>query len=189
MDELDRVDPEVGALLARERRRQGSVIQLIPSQTLAAPAILGVQGSILSNLTVEGYPGRRYFTGCGAADRVEDLAIERAKALFGAEHANVQPHSGVNANLAVYLAALSPGDTVLALSLRHGGHLSHGYGPSLPGRVYRFVSYGVDSVSLLELVVGIEEEFGVSVEDDDFDVQHFDTVAALASFVREKGAQ
>jgi glycine hydroxymethyltransferase len=141
---LRQVDPEIAALLAQEWRRQNDTIQLIPSQSLVPEAILAAQGSILTNLTVEGYPGRRYFPGCDLADDVERLAIDRAKALFGAEHANVQPHSGVNANLAVYLAALQPGDTVLGMSLSHGGHLSHGYELSSSGRFYRFVPYFVD---------------------------------------------
>ena len=141
---LARVDPEIAALLERERVRQNETIQLIPSQSLVDEAILEAQGSMFTNLTIEGYPGRRYFPGCDLADEVERLAIERARALFGAEHANVQPHSGVNANLAVYLAALEPGDTVLGMSLSHGGHLSHGYELSLSGRFYRFVPYFVD---------------------------------------------
>jgi len=143
LDRLAQIDPEVAALLAQERSRQNQTLQLIPSQSLVDEAILATQGSILTNLTVEGYPGQRYFPGCEVADAVERLAIERARALFGAEHANVQPHSGVNANLAVYLAALAPGDTVLGLSLRHGGHLSHGYDLSLSGRTYRFLPYPV----------------------------------------------
>jgi glycine hydroxymethyltransferase len=105
---------------------------------------LRTQGAIFTNLAIEGYPGRRYFPGCDLADDVERLAIERAKTLFGAEHANVQPHSGVNANIAVYLAALEPGDTVLGMSLSHGGHLSHGYNLSLSGQFYRFVPYSVN---------------------------------------------
>ncbi|MEJ2735665.1 MAG: serine hydroxymethyltransferase [Anaerolineae bacterium] len=143
MSRLAQVDPEIGALLARERDRQNSTLQLIPSQSLVDEAILATQGSILTNLTVEGYPGQRYFPGCQVADDVERLAAERARRLFGAEHANVQPHSGVNANIAVYLAVLAPGDTVLGMSLRHGGHLSHGYDLSLSGRFYRFVPYHV----------------------------------------------
>ncbi len=141
---LSRADPEIAALLERERVRQNTTIRLIPSQSLVGEAILETQGSILTNLTVEGYPGRRYFPGCDLVDRIEELAVERAKSLFGAEHANVQPHSGVNANIAVYLAALEPGDTVLGLTLGHGGHLSHGYKLSLSGRFYRFVPYHVD---------------------------------------------
>jgi glycine hydroxymethyltransferase len=144
---LAEVDAEIAGLLDQERARQNTTIQLIPSQSLVDGAILEAQGSIWTNLAVEGYPGRRYFPGCEVADAVERLAIERATALFGAEHANLQPHSGVNANLAVYLAALEPGDTVLAMSLGHGGHLSHGYELSLAGRFYRFLTYGVDRSS------------------------------------------
>jgi glycine hydroxymethyltransferase len=137
-------DPEIAALLEREHARQNLTIQLIPSQSMVGEAILATQGSIWTNLTVEGYPGRRYFPGCDLADEVERLAIDRAKSLFGAEHANVQPHSGVNANIAVYLATLEAGDTVLGMELSHGGHLSHGYELSLSGRFYRFVPYTVD---------------------------------------------
>ena len=147
MPSLTEIDPEIAAILERERVRQNSTIQLIPSQSTVNEAILAAQGSLLTNLTVEGYPGRRYFPGCEQADAVERLAIERAKALFGAEHANAQPHSGVNANMAVYLAALEPGDTVLGMALSHGGHLSHGYRPSLSGRFYRFTPFHVDRVT------------------------------------------
>jgi glycine hydroxymethyltransferase len=144
---LTDIDPEIAAILERERIRQNTAIQLIPSQSTVPEAILDAQGSLLTNLTVEGYPGRRYFPGCEQADAVERLAIERAKALFGAEHANVQPHSGVNANTAVYLAALEPGDVVLGMALSHGGHLSHGYRLSLSGRFYRFTPFHVDRVT------------------------------------------
>ena len=141
------IDPEIAALLERERIRQNTTIQLIPSQSTVTEAILAAQGSLLTNLAVEGYPGRRYFPGNEQADAVERLAIERAKTLFGAEHANVQPHSGVNANTAVYLAALEPGDAVLGMALSHGGHLSHGYRLSLSGRFYRFTPFHVDRVT------------------------------------------
>jgi glycine hydroxymethyltransferase len=142
--QLVELDPEIAALVEREVRRQNATVQLIASQSIVDETILQVQGSIFTNLTLEGYPGRRYFPGSELADEVERLAIERAKALFGAEHANVQPHSGVNANFAVYLAALQPGDTVLGMSLSHGGHLSHGYRLSLSGQFYRFLPYHVD---------------------------------------------
>ena len=147
MSVLRELDPEMAAILERERIRQNTTIQLIPSQSTVNEAILAAQGSLLTNLTVEGYPGRRYFPGCEQADAVERLAIERAKALFGAEHANVQPHSGVNANTAVYLAVLEPGDAVLSMALSHGGHLSHGYRLSLSGRFYRFTPFHVDRVT------------------------------------------
>lgn len=147
MSELVQVDPEIASLLRRELVRQNLTIQLIPSQSVVDEAILETQGAIFTNLSIEGYPGRRYFPGCDLADDVERLAIERAKKLFGAEHANVQPHSGVNANIAVYLAMLEPGDTVLGMLLSHGGHLSHGYRLSLSGQFYRFVPYSVNRVT------------------------------------------
>jgi glycine hydroxymethyltransferase len=141
---LAELDPEIADLVEREGRRQNASIQLIASQSTVDEAVLEAQGSIFANLTLEGYPGRRYFPGSVLADGVERLAIERAKVLFGSEHANVQPHSGVNANIAVYLAALQPGDTVLGMSLSHGGHLSHGHKLSLSGQFYRFLPYNVD---------------------------------------------
>jgi glycine hydroxymethyltransferase len=143
LSRLTQIDPQIATLLEREWYRQNCTLQLIPSQSLVDEAILATQGSILTNLTVEGYPRQRYFPGCQVADDIERLAAERARTLFGTEHANVQPHSGVNANIAVYLAVLEPGDTVLGMSLRHGGHLSHGYNLSLSGRFYRFVPYHV----------------------------------------------
>lgn len=142
---LNVIDAELAAALRRERQRQESTIELIASENFAHPAILEAEGSILMNKSAEGYPGSRYFGGCEFVDAVESLAIERAKQVFGAEHVNVQPHSGVNANLAVYLAALKPGDKVLALDLAQGGHLSHGFSLSLPGQVYQFHHYGLDS--------------------------------------------
>jgi len=144
VSKLNQVDPEIADILTRELVRQNLTIQLIPSQSTVDESILEVQGSIFTNLSMEGYPGRRYLPGSELADDVERLAIERAKRLFGAEHANVQPHSGVNANIAVYLAALEVGDTVLGMSLSHGGHLSHGYSLSLSGRFYRFLPYFLD---------------------------------------------
>lgn len=138
------VDPELAQLLAAELGRQNLTIELIASENFVPEAILEAQGSILTNKYAEGYPGRRYHGGCHFIDRMESLAIERAKRLFGAEHANVQPHSGVNANLAVYLAALKPGDTILGMDLAHGGHLSHGASVSVSGKYYRAVTYGVD---------------------------------------------
>ncbi|TEU13933.1 MAG: serine hydroxymethyltransferase [Anaerolineales bacterium] len=144
MKHLTVVDPELAEAIQKERIRQETTIELIASENLAPLAVLEAESSVLMNKSAEGYPGRRYFGGCQWVDVVESLAIERAKKLFGAEHANVQPHSGVNANLAVYLAALKPGDRVLAMDLSHGGHLSHGYPLSLPGQIYRFQHYGVD---------------------------------------------
>src|SRR5262245_6500927 len=134
-------DDELFAILDRELERQTTTIQLIASENFASPAVLRATGSVLTNKYSEGYPGKRYYGGNAVVDEVEDLARERAKQLFGAEHANVQPHSGANANMAVYLAFLEPGDTVMGLSLPHGGHLTHGSPANASGRLYHFVSY------------------------------------------------
>ncbi len=144
MKYLAQFDPELAHAIQQEKRRQESTIELIASENLAHPAVLEAEGTVLMNKSAEGYPGRRYYGGCEWVDVVESLAIERARQLFGAEHVNVQPHSGVNANLAVYLAALKPGDKVLALELSHGGHLSHGFSLSISGQIYEFHHYGVD---------------------------------------------
>jgi glycine hydroxymethyltransferase len=136
-------DTEIDALLAREFERQTTGLQLIASENFTSPAVLRAVGSVLTNKYSEGYPGRRYYGGNAVVDDVEALAIERAKALFGAEHANVQPHSGANANMSVYQALLQPGDTVLGLSLDHGGHLTHGSPVNASGLLYHFVAYKV----------------------------------------------
>ena len=141
---LAAVDPEIAALVAAEAERRATTIDLIASESDAPPAVLEALGSVLATKTGEGYPGRRYHRGTVHADGVETLAIERARSLFGADHANVQPSSGVNANLAVYRAVLKPGDRVLALRLAAGGHLSHGDRASVTGAVYEFEHYGVD---------------------------------------------
>ncbi|MEA2674746.1 MAG: glycine hydroxymethyltransferase [Chloroflexota bacterium] len=140
---LEAADPTVAAILAREADRRAGTIDLIASESEPSPPVLEALGSVLAAKTAEGYPGRRYHRGTEFADAMEQLAIDRAMALFGAGHANVQPSSGVNANLAAYRALLKPGDTVLALQLAHGGHLSHGDPASITGAVYRFVHYGV----------------------------------------------
>jgi glycine hydroxymethyltransferase len=139
----DRTDEEVFGLIDRELDREQTTLQLIASENFASPAVLRATGSVLTNKYSEGYPHRRFYGGNAVIDEVEDLARERAKALFGAEHANVQPHSGANANLATYMALLDPGDTVLALSLDHGGHLTHGSPANATGRLWRFVHYKV----------------------------------------------
>jgi glycine hydroxymethyltransferase len=136
-------DTEIEALLRREFERQTTGLQLIASENFTSPAVLRAVGSVLTNKYSEGYPGRRYYGGNAVIDDVEALAIERAKALFGAEHANVQPHSGANANMSVYQALLQPGDTVLGLSLDHGGHLTHGSPVNASGLLYHFVAYKV----------------------------------------------
>ncbi len=140
---IDTIDPAIAALLEREADRQRDQIELIASENFTWPAVIEAVGSVLTNKYAEGYPGRRYYGGCEVVDEVETLAIERAKALFGAEHANVQPHSGASANAAVYHALLEHGDTVLGLRLDHGGHLTHGHKVNFSGRNYHFVSYGV----------------------------------------------
>jgi glycine hydroxymethyltransferase len=136
-------DDELFGLIEREVERQNTTLQLIASENFTSPAVLRATGSVLTNKYSEGYPTKRYYGGNEVIDQVEDLARERAKALFGAEHANVQPHSGANANMAVYLGLLEPGDTVLGLRLDQGGHLTHGSPVNASGRLYRFVSYGV----------------------------------------------
>jgi glycine hydroxymethyltransferase len=140
-------DPEVSRLLDAEAERQSTTLQLIASENFTSPAVLAASGSVLTNKYAEGYPGRRYYGGNQVIDEVEDLARDRLKALFGAEHANVQPHAGANANLAVYQALLEPGDTILAMRLDHGGHLTHGSPASITSKVWRFVSYGVSAAS------------------------------------------
>jgi glycine hydroxymethyltransferase len=140
-------DGEVAGLLAREWARQTTTLQLIASENFTSPAVMAATGSILTNKYSEGYPGKRYYGGNQVVDEVEDLARRRATALFGADHANVQPHSGANANVAVYMALLNPGDTVLAMRLDQGGHLTHGSPASLTSKIWRFVSYGVTARS------------------------------------------
>src|SRR4051794_32113579 len=140
---LSEVDPEIADALARELDRQQSTLEMIASENFVPRAILEAQGSVLTNKYAEGYPGRRYYGGCEHVDVSEQLAIDRAKELFGAEHANVQPHSGAQANTAVYHALLQPGDTIMGLSLAHGGHLSHGMKLNVSGRLYNIVPYEV----------------------------------------------
>ena len=141
---ISRDDPAVAALIEKERERQESTLNLIAAENTAPAAVLEALGSSFNNKTAEGYPGRRYHTGCRVTDELEQLAVERAKALFEAGHANVQPHSGVNANLAVYGAVLNPGDKILSMKLSHGGHLSHGDAASITGRIFQASHYGVD---------------------------------------------
>jgi glycine hydroxymethyltransferase len=140
---LEAVDPQIAELLKEEAKRQATGLELIPSENLVSEAVLEAMGSIFTNKYAEGYPGKRYYGGCEYADKVEQLAIDRAKELFGAEHANVQAHSGTSANVAVYMATLQPGDTVLGMNLSHGGHLTHGHPLNFSGRMYKFVAYGV----------------------------------------------
>lgn len=143
--QLSEFDPEISAAIEAERSRQEEHIELIASENHTSPLVMEAQGSVLTNKYAEGYPGKRYYGGCENADAVETLAIERVKALFGADYANVQPHSGSQANAAVYMALLKPGDTILGMSLAHGGHLTHGASVSFSGRIYNAVQYGLNS--------------------------------------------
>ena len=147
---LDRVDPQVWDAIQKEDRRQEEHIELIASENYTSPAVMQAQGSQMTNKYAEGYPGKRYYGGCEFVDIVEDLAIERAKELFGAEAANVQPNSGSQANQGVYMAMLKPGDTVLGMSLAEGGHLTHGASVNASGKLYRFVQYGLDANEVLD---------------------------------------
>src|SRR5262245_3315184 len=143
MSPIEKQDPEVWQAIVAERRRQQAGLEMIASENYTSPAVLAAQGSVLTNKYAEGYPGRRYYGGCEHVDVVERLAIERAMKLFGAEAANVQPHSGAQANMAVYFACLSPGDTILGMNLAHGGHLTHGMHLNFSGKLYKVVHYGV----------------------------------------------
>ena len=142
---VEKYDPEVGKALESELGRQRRNLELIASENIVSPAVLAAMGTILTNKYAEGYPGHRYYGGCEYVDVVENIAIERAKELFHADHANVQPHSGAQANMAVYFALIKPGDTVMGMNLAHGGHLTHGSPVNMSGSYYHFVPYGVDS--------------------------------------------
>ncbi len=147
---LDRVDPEIWAAIQKEDKRQEQHIELIASENYASPAVMQAQGTQLTNKYAEGYPGKRYYGGCEYVDVVEQLAIDRLKALFGAEAANVQPNSGSQANQAVYMAVLKPGDTALGMSLAEGGHLTHGASVNASGKLYNFLQYGLDANEVLD---------------------------------------
>lgn len=144
------VDKEVGQAMQKELLRQQRNIELIASENIVSPAVMAAMGSVLTNKYAEGYSGKRYYGGCECVDVVEDIAIERAKKLFGAEFANVQPHSGAQANLAVYFALVEPGDTIMGMSLAEGGHLTHGSPVNMSGKYYNFVSYGVNSDGFID---------------------------------------
>src|SRR5487761_2261460 len=137
-------DPELWGAIQKEYRRQEDHIELIASENYTSPAVLQAQGSVLTNKYAEGYPGKRYYGGCEFVDIAEQLAIDRVKKLFGAEYANVQPHSGSQANQAVYFSVLAPGDTILGMSLAHGGHLTHGASVNISGKVFNAIGYGLD---------------------------------------------
>jgi glycine hydroxymethyltransferase len=143
MENLARIDPEVAEAIRNETRRQGSQLEMIASENFVSEAVLEALGTVLTNKYAEGYPGRRYYGGCEFVDVAESLAIARAKQIFSADHANVQPHSGAQANTAVYMAALKPGDTILGMNLSHGGHLTHGHPLNFSGKYFNVVAYGV----------------------------------------------
>ena len=142
---LRKVDPEIFAAVVAEEKRQRENIELIASENFTSRAVMEAQGSVLTNKYAEGYPGKRWYGGCENVDTVEQLAIDRAKQLFGAEHVNVQPHSGAQANMAVYFAAIKPGDKILTMNLAHGGHLTHGHPANFSGKFYQVTHYGVDA--------------------------------------------
>ena len=141
---LEEVDPEIAGMILKDVRRQNTHVHLIASENFASPAVMEASGSVFTNKYAEGYPGRRYYEGCEVVDEMESLAIARAKALFGADHANVQPHSGAQSNMGVYFSLIKPGDTVLGMRLDQGGHLTHGSAVNFSGLYYKFVAYGVD---------------------------------------------
>ncbi|MGL4873617.1 MAG: serine hydroxymethyltransferase, partial [Clostridium sp.] len=143
-EKIKREDEEIYKLIEKELERQEEGIELIASENFTSEAVMEAMGSYLTNKYAEGYPNKRYYGGCYVVDQIEQIAIDRAKELFGAEHANVQPHSGSQANMAVYFTILEPGDTVLGMDLSHGGHLTHGSSVNFSGKLFNFVSYGVD---------------------------------------------
>jgi glycine hydroxymethyltransferase len=168
IDLVRQTDPEIAEAISREVERQQTGIELIASENFASPAVLAATASVLTNKYAEGYPGKRYYGGCEEVDVIEQIAIDRAKRLFGVDHANVQPHSGSSANLAVYLGLLEPGDKILGMELSHGGHLTHGSPVNFSGRFFEFVRYGVD---------------------DDTSVLDYDQIRALAREHRPKMIQ
>jgi glycine hydroxymethyltransferase len=138
-------DPEVAEIINQEEIRQNRKLELIASENFVSRAVMAAQGCVMTNKYAEGYPGKRYYGGCEHVDKVEELALDRAKKIFGCEHVNVQPHSGAQANTAVYFAALQPGDTVLGMNLNHGGHLTHGSKANISGKYFKFAEYGVSA--------------------------------------------
>ncbi|MEE1065327.1 MAG: serine hydroxymethyltransferase, partial [Acutalibacteraceae bacterium] len=160
-EELINFDPEVASACGEELERQRHNIELIASENIVSKAVLLAAGGVLTNKYAEGYPSKRYYGGCYCVDKVEEIARERAKKIFGAEHANVQPHSGANANLAVFFALVKPGDTVMGMNLSEGGHLSHGSPANISGKYYNIVPYGVDSETE---VINYEEMRRIALE-------------------------
>ena len=160
-EELINFDPEVAGACGEELERQRHNIELIASENIVSKAVLLAAGGVLTNKYAEGYPSKRYYGGCYCVDKVEEIARERAKKIFGAEHANVQPHSGANANLATFFALVKPGDTVMGMNLSEGGHLSHGSPANISGKYYNIVPYGVDSETE---VINYEEMRRIALE-------------------------
>ena len=150
LDEVRKVDPEIAQAIVDEQERQNSHIELIASENWVSKAVMAAMGSVLTNKYAEGYPAKRYYGGCEYVDVVENLAIERAKELFGCDYANVQPHSGAQANMAVQFAVLNPGDTIMGMNLDHGGHLTHGSPVNISGKYFKVVPYGVDDNGFLD---------------------------------------
>ena len=186
---VEQADPEVGAAMRDELHRQQRNIELIASENFVSPAVMAAMGSVLTNKYAEGYHGKRYYGGCQCVDVVENLARDRAKKLFGADHANVQPHSGAQANMAVYSALLQPGDTVLGMNLAHGGHLTHGSPVNMSGILYHFVPYGVnddgfiDYDKLRETALECKPKLIVAGASAYCRTIHFDKIAAVAKEV------
>ena len=186
---VEQRDPEVGAAMKDELHRQQRNIELIASENFVSPAVMAAMGSVLTNKYAEGYPGKRYYGGCQCVDVVENIARERAKKLFGADHANVQPHSGAQANMAVYSALLQPGDTVLGMNLAHGGHLTHGSPVNMSGILYNFVPYGVnddgfiDYDKLREIALECKPKLIVAGASAYCRTIYFDKIAAVAKEV------
>ena len=150
LEDVRTVDPEIAACIEKEQKRQNSHIELIASENWVSKAVMAAMGSPLTNKYAEGYPGKRFYGGCECVDEVETIAIERAKKIFGCTYANVQPHSGAQANMAVFFAMLKPGDTVLGMSLAHGGHLSHGSEANMSGAYFHAVPYGVNDDGIID---------------------------------------
>jgi glycine hydroxymethyltransferase len=182
-------DADVGKAMQLELERQQRNIELIASENFVSPAVMAAMGSVLTNKYAEGYPGKRYYGGCQCVDIVENIARERAKEIFGAEHANVQPHSGAQANMAVYFALLQPGDTVMGMSLAHGGHLTHGSPVNMSGSLYNFVPYGVDDNGFIDydemrrIALECKPKLIVAGASAYPRVIHFDKIAAVAKEV------
>ena len=160
LDEVKAVDPEIAQAIEDEVARQNSHIELIASENWVSRAVMAAMGSPLTNKYAEGYPGKRYYGGCECVDVVENLAIERAKELFGCTYANVQPHSGAQANLAVFFAMLKPGDTVMGMNLAHGGHLTHGSPANISGAYFKIVPYGVNDEGVIDYEEGAPDRSG-----------------------------